>query len=175
MTIKPHTLTLEMVAAGRAVFEQRCAEAFRGARPSVAYCEAAAIATFAAMESARTPPLDGDVVERNPPNGNTTGKDVAGMVDIDGTIATLDALSDRQRHERGDKFFTGIADPELTLAKVTLRKARDLLLTLEAERNRAVEALEYYADREGGLVARQLLSTRAYAALAGLCTISREG
>ena len=59
--------------------------------------------------------------------------------------------------------------------KATEYVRADLLLTLEAERNRVVEALEYYADREGGLVARQLLSTRAYAALAGLSTISREG
>ena len=103
--------------------------------------EAEAIAAW----NTRTLPLDGDVVERNPPNGNTTGKDVAGMVDIDGTIATLDALSDRQRHERGDKFFTGIADPELTLAKVTLRNARDLV-------ERVTEALTPSAETEAAYI-----------------------
>jgi hypothetical protein len=49
-------VTLEMVAAGETEFRQRCFESFRGMAfvgsfaPSKAFCEAAAIAIYAAMQ-----------------------------------------------------------------------------------------------------------------------------
>jgi hypothetical protein len=62
------TVSLQMVAAGEAVFRSRCADSFRGFAPSKAECEAAAIAIYAAMRAASRSPTaeSGDAQGQQP-------------------------------------------------------------------------------------------------------------